>query len=308
MRKLLTALSFAAVATSSATAQSTRINPPTGSGRFSRADSLRGNNGPGRSWWDATFYDLHVRVNIKDSTISGYNGISYRVLKPSQEIQIDLQQPMVVDSVTQNKQTLTARRDTNTIFATLTAPQKIGDVNTVTVYYHGRPRQAKNPPWDGGFIWRTDKQGNALVSTANEGLGASVWWPLKDYTADEPDSQRVAISVPDPMIDISNGRLRSTKKEADGYSTFEYFAVEPINPYGISINAGTYAHYTEEYAGEGGKLTMDFWPLSYNLDAAKAQFAQAKPMMACFEKWFGAYPWYKDGYKLIETPYLGMEH
>ena len=308
MRKLLAALSVATFATTAMQAQSTRINPPTGPGRFSRADSLRGNNGPGRFWWDATFYDLHVRVNTKDSTISGYNGISYRVLKPAQEMQIDLQQPMVVDSVMQNRQKLTARRDTNTIFATLTVPQKVGEVNTVTVYYHGRPRQAKNPPWDGGFIWRTDKKGNPLVSTANEGLGASVWWPLKDYTADEPDSQRVAISVPDPMIDVSNGRLRSTKKESDGYTTFEYFASEPINPYGISINAGTYAHYTETYNGEAGKLSMDFWPLAYNLDSAKAQFAQATPMMACFEKWFGPYPWYADGYKLIETPYLGMEH
>ena len=308
MRKLLAALSVATFASTAMQAQSTRINPPTGPGRFSRADSLRGNNGPGRLWWDATFYDLHVRVNTKDSTINGYNGISYRVLKPAQEMQIDLQQPMVVDSVMQNKQKLTARRDTNTIFATLTVPQKVGEVNTVTVYYHGRPRQAKNPPWDGGFIWRTDKKGNPLVSTANEGLGASVWWPLKDYTADEPDSQRVAISVPDPMIDVSNGRLRSTKKESDGYTTFEYFATEPINPYGISINAGTYAHYTETYNGEAGKLSMDFWPLAYNLDSAKAQFAQATPMMACFEKWFGPYPWYADGYKLIETPYLGMEH
>jgi aminopeptidase N len=276
--------------------------------RFSRADTLRGMNTPERAWWDATFYDLHVRVSVKDSTISGYNGITYRVLRPSQEMQIDLQQPLIVDSVMQGHAKLSARRDTNTIFATLVAPQKTGDVNTVTVYYHGRPRVAKNPPWDGGFSWKTDKNGNPFVATSNEGLGASVWWPLKDYTGDEPDSQRVAISVPDPMVDVSNGRLRSTKKEADGYTTFEWFASEPINAYGISINAGTYAHYTETYNGEAGKLTMDFWPLAYNLDAAKVQFAQAKPMLACFEKWFGPYPWYADGYKLIEAPYLGMEH
>lgn len=288
----------------SATVASAQARAP----RFSRADTLRGTNTAERRWWDATFYDLHVRVNPTDSTISGYNGISYRVLQPSSVMQIDLQQPMIVDSLTQNKQRVEFRRDTNTIFATLTSPQKAGDVNTITVYYHGRPAAAKNPPWDGGYIWRKDKSGNLFVSTANEGIGASLWWPLKDLSADEVDSQRVAVSVPDPMVNVSNGRLRSTKKEADGYTTFEYFVAEPINAYGISVNAGTYAHFTETYKGEAGNLSMDFWPLAENLEAAKVQFAQAKPMMACFEKWFGPYPWYKDGYKLIEAPYLGMEH
>jgi aminopeptidase N len=304
MRKLLCAL-FAVVGTHALVPTSAEAQRGQ---RFTRTDTLRGFNTPERAWWDATFYDLHVRVNPKDSTISGYNGISYRALRPSRDLQIDLQQPLIVDSVMQGRTKLAARRDTNTIFVSLATPQKAGDVGTVTVYYHGRPRVAKNPPWDGGFSWKTDQQGHAFIATSNEGLGASVWWPLKDYTGDEPDRQRVAISVPDPLVDVSNGRLRSTKKEADGYTTFEWFASEPINPYGISVNAGTYAHYTETYDGEAGKLSMDFWPLAYNLDAAKAQFAQAKPMMACFEHWFGPYPWYADGYKLIEAPYLGMEH
>ncbi|MBC8088779.1 MAG: M1 family metallopeptidase, partial [Phycisphaerae bacterium] len=248
------------------------------------------------------------RVNVKDSTISGYNGIAYRVLQPSQQMQIDLQQPMIVDSILQDNQRVTVRRDTNTIFATLAAPQKAGDVKTITVYFHGRPAAAKNPPWDGGFIWRKDKAGNAFVSTANEGIGASLWWPLKDFSADEVDSQRVAITVPEPMVNVSNGRLISTKKDGQGNTTFEYFVKEPINAYGISVNAGTYAHFSETYKGEAGNLTMDFYPLAENLEVAKTQFAQAKPMMACFEKWFGPYPWYKDGFKLIEAPYLGMEH
>jgi aminopeptidase N len=276
--------------------------------RFSRADTLRGTNTPERRWWDATFYDLHVRVHVHDSTISGHNGITYRVLQPSQVMQIDLQQPLIVDSVLQDNQRVTVRRDTNTIFATLAAPQRIGDTKTVTVYYHGRPAAAKNPPWDGGFIWRKDKAGNAFVSTANQGIGASLWWPLKDLSADEVDSQRVAITVPEPMVNVSNGRLISTRKDGNGNTTFEYFVKEPINAYGISVNAGTYAHFTETYKGEAGTLSMDFWPLAENLEVAKTQFAQAKPMMACFEKWFGPYPWYKDGYKLIEAPYLGMEH
>lgn len=276
--------------------------------RFTRADTLRGTNTPERRWWDATFYDLHVRVNPSDSTISGYNGISYRVLKPSAVMQIDLQQPMIVDSLIQNGQPVAFRRDTNTVFATLTTPQTTGVEYTITVYYHGRPAAAINPPWDGGLIWRKDKSDNPFVSTANEGIGASLWWPLKDYAADEVDSQRVAVSVPAPMVNVSNGRLRSTTKTPDGYITYEYFVAEPINAYGISVNAGTYAHFSEVYKGEAGNLTMDFWPLAENLEAAQKQFAQARPMMACFEHWFGPYPWYKDGFKLVEAPYLGMEH
>jgi aminopeptidase N len=309
MRSIVRTFLFTAIAvanlTPTAPSTATAQTPRKG---FARADTLRGTNTPERRWWDAQFYDLHVRVNPSDSTISGYNGISYRVITPASVMQIDLQQPMIVDSLVQNNKRVEFRRDTNTIFATLTSPQKSGDVNTITVYYHGRPAAAKRPPWDGGFIWRKDKSGNQFVSTANQGIGASLWWPLKDYTADEVDSQRVAISVPAPMVNVSNGRLRSTKKEADGYTTFEYFVAEPINAYGISVNAGTYAPYSETYKGEAGNLTMDFWPLAENAEAAKKQFPQARTMMACFEKWFGPYPFYKDGYKLIEAPYLGMEH
>jgi aminopeptidase N len=135
-----------------------------------------------------------------------------------------------------------------------------------------------------------------------------VWWPNKDHQSDEPDSQRVAITVPDPMVDVSNGRLRSTKKNDDGTTTYEWFVKNPINNYGVEVNAGTYAHFSDTYQGEKGALSLDFWPLAYHLDIAKTQFTQAKSMLACFEHWFGPYPWYEDGYKLIEAPHLGMEH
>ncbi|HEY2849730.1 MAG TPA: M1 family metallopeptidase [Gemmatimonadaceae bacterium] len=275
---------------------------------FTHADTLRGSNGPARAWWKTTFYDLHVRVNPADSSIVGYNGIVYHVLSPSQEMQIDLQPPLVVDSMVQDAQHLSYRRDGNAFFVSLVKSQHTGDRNEVVVYYHGKPVAAKNPPWDGGYIWRHDSLGNRWVSTANEGVGASIWWPNKDIPTEEPDSQRIAITVPDPMVDVSNGRLRSTTHNADGTSTFEWFVVSPINNYSVSVNAGTYAHYSEAYNGEAGKLTMDYWPLAYHLDAAKRQFAQAKSMMACFEHWFGPYPWYEDGYKLVEAPHLGMEH
>ena len=275
---------------------------------FTHADTLRGSNGPGRAWWDAAFYDLHVAISPGDSSIRGYNAITYRVLGPAKEMQIDLQVPLEVDSIVQDRQRLQFRRDGNAFFVALTAPQETGARKTVTVHYHGKPRAASRPPWDGGFIWQRDSLGNRWIATANEGLGASVWWPNKDYLADEPDSQRVAITVPDSMTDVSNGRLRSTKHNADGTTTFEWFVTEPINNYDVEVNAGQYAHFADEYQGERGRLTLDFWPLAYHVDTAKIQFKQVKPMLKCFEHWFGPYPWYKDGYKLIEAPHLGMEH
>jgi aminopeptidase N len=276
--------------------------------RYTHADTLRGANGPARAWWDATFYDLRVRVFPADSSIRGSNGITYRVLRPAQEMQIDLQPPLEVDSIAQDRRSLTYRRDGNALFVTLAARQRAGEVRTVTVWYHGRPRAAQRPPWDGGFIWARDSLGNQWVATANQGLGASVWWPNKDYLADEPDSQRIAITVPDPMVEVSNGRLRSTTHHADGTTTFEWFVANPINNYDVAVNAGSYAHWADTLAGESGPLTRDFWPLAYHLDAARRQFQQAAPMLRCFERWFGPYPFYEDGYKLVEAPHLGMEH
>jgi aminopeptidase N len=276
--------------------------------RYTRADTLRGSDGPGRAWWDASFYDLHVRVNPADSTIAGSNAITYRVLQPAREMQIDLQVPLVVDSIVQDRRRLDWRRDSNAVFVTLRAAQRPGEPRTVTVWYHGRPRVAVRAPWDGGFSWARDSSGGTWIATSNEGLGASVWWPLKDSYADEPDSQRIAITVPDPLINVSNGRLRATTRNADGTTTYEWFVASPINTYNVAVNAGRYAHFTDTLAGEGGLLTLDFWPLAENLERAHRQFQQVRPMLRCFEHWFGPFPWYEDGFKLVETPHLGMEH
>jgi aminopeptidase N len=304
MRKLLALVCLFLVPVVSAAAQATKRPTKT----FTRADTLRGTNGPARSWWDVSFYDLHVSLNPADSTISGWNGITYRVVRPHQEMQIDLQVPLEVDSMVQDGHAVTFRRDSNAFFARLTAPQKIGDRKTITVYYHGRPKVATRPPWDGGVTWATDSLGREWIATTCEGLGASVWWPNKDYLGEEPDSQRIAITVPDSLMDVSNGRLRGTTHNDNHTTTYEWFVEEPINNYDVEVNAGSYEHFADVYDGEQGKLTMDFWPLSYHLDTAKVQFQQAKPMMKCFEHWFGPYPWYKDGYKLVEAPHLGMEH
>ena len=276
--------------------------------RFTRADTLRGSNTAERAWWDVTFYDLHVKVNPADSSISGWNGITYRVVSAAREMQIDLQVPLEVDSMVQDGQALRYRRDGNAFFATLPAPQPVGQSKTVTVYYHGRPRVATRAPWDGGFVWAHDSAGHSWIATACEGLGASVWWPNKDLQREEPDSQRVAITVPDSLINVSNGRLRSTTRNPDSTTTYEWFVQNPINNYDVAVNAARYEHISDSYQGEEGPLTLDYWPLAYNLARAQTQFAQVKPMLACFEHWFGPYPWYRDGYKLVEAPHLGMEH
>ena len=275
---------------------------------FTHADTIRGSNTPERAWWDVTFYDLHVAVSPSDSSIKGWNGITYRVTGPARDMQIDLQQPLEVDSMLQDGKRLTYRRDGDAFFVSLTAAQTVGAVKTVTVYYHGKPRVARRAPWDGGFVFAKDSLGRDWIATACEGLGASVWWPNKDYLADEPDSQRIGITVPDPLQDVSNGRLRSTTHNKNHTTTYEWFVTEPINNYDVAVNAAVYGHFEQDFAGETGKLTLNFWPLAYHLDTAKVQFQQAVTMMKCFEHWFGPYPWYQDGYQLVETPHLGMEH
>jgi len=275
---------------------------------FTHADTIRGSNTAQRAWWDVAFYDLHVKVNPADSSITGHNAITYRVLKSAKEMQIDLQLPLVVDSIVQDGIELSARRDGNAFFVALISPQPKGARKTVTVYYHGKPAVAVNAPWDGGFVWARDTLARPWIGTANERTGASVWWPNKDISSDEPDSQRVAITVPDSLMDVSNGRLRSTTPNADGTTTYEWFVANPVNNYNVTVNAAHYSHFNGTYEGERGTLTLDFFPLDYHLDAARKQFQQVKPMLQCFENWFGPFPWYVDGYKLVETPYVGMEH
>lgn len=275
---------------------------------FTHADTLRGSIGPGRIWWDVTFYDLHVRANPADSTLSGWNGITYKVLRPGQELQIDLQGDLRIDSVIQNRRSLKVRQDGNAWFVTTQTTQRAGQQMSLKVFYHGRPGVARNPPWDGGLIWAKDSLGRDWIATAVQGLGASAWWPNKDTQADEPDSQRVALTVPNPLIAVSSGRLRSITPNSDNTTTWEWFVQSPINNYGVAMNAAYFTHFSDIYHGEGGALTLDYWTLDYHRDTAQVQFQQAKSMIACFEHWFGPYPWYADGYKMVESPHLGMEH
>jgi aminopeptidase N len=275
---------------------------------FTHADTVRGTVGPERAWWDVVHYDLAMRVNPADSSLAGSNTIHYRVMGAARELQVDLMTPLQVDSVLQDGARLAFRRDGNAFFVQPAGAQEVGSVRSVSVHYHGRPRVAINAPWDGGLVWTRDPQGKPWIGTADQGLGASVFWPNKDHQADEPDSMRIRVTVPSTMVEVSNGRFAGSEANPDGTTTYDWRVRSPINNYGVTINAGSYVHFGERYDGESGPLDLDFWVLGAHLDQARRQFAQVKPMLACFESWFGPYPFYEDGFKLVESPYLGMEH
>ncbi|WP_435139000.1 M1 family metallopeptidase [Formosa sp. A9] len=276
--------------------------------QFTHQDTLRGSITPERAWWDLTYYHLNVTVKPEQKFISGKNTVQYKVLEPHNVLQIDLQEPLNITKVTQDGKTLNVTRTGNAHFITLKQQQRVGDINSIDVYYEGHPKEAVKAPWDGGFSWKKDKNGNDFVATSCQGLGASVWWPCKDHMYDEVDSMDISVTTPKGLMDVSNGRLTNTKKLNDGSTIYTWSVKNPINNYGVNVNLGDYAHFSEVYQGEKGPLDMNYYVLKYNLDKAKKQFKDAPKMMKAFEHWFGPYPFYEDGFKLVEVPYLGMEH
>ena len=275
---------------------------------FTRQDTLRGSITPERNWWDLKYYHLDIEVRPQERFILGKNTIQYKVLQPNTVMQIDLQSPMKITKVLQNGKELKVKHDGNAHFITLKDKQNIGQLKTIEVYYKGHPRIAKHAPWDGGFSWKKDKNGNHFIATSCQGTGASVWWPNKDHAYDEVDSMLISVTNPKGLINISNGRLRAFIKNNNSTVTSHWFVSNPINNYGVNINIGNYVNFSEVYNGEKGTLDMDYWVLSYNLKKAKKHFKDAPKMMEAFEYWFGPYPFYKDSFKLVEVPYLGMEH
>ncbi len=274
---------------------------------FTRQDSLRGSIGPERAWWDLIHYDLHVEVLPDKRYILGSNTISYSVLEENNIMQIDLQPPMKIESINQNGKELSFTSEGNAHFIQL-QNQRIGSKNKLTIYFSGSPRAARNAPWDGGFSWSRDSSGKHFIATSNQGIGASVWWPNKDHYYDEPDKGiDISITVPKELMAVSNGRLQNTE-ENNITKTWHWKVVNPINNYGVNINIGDYIHFGETYEGEKGTLDMDYYVIRENEMKAKKQFKQAVKMMKAFEHWFGPYPFYEDSFKLVEVPYLGMEH
>lgn len=277
---------------------------------FTKADTLRGNfNSPLRTCYDINYYHLDVKFDIDHKFISGSNLFKFTAKQDFSKLQFDLFSNLKIEKVVYKGQELPYTREFNAVFVSF--PQTItkGSRDEFTVYYSGNPTEAVNAPWDGGVVFTTDSTGKPWVATACQGIGASIWWPNKDQQADEVDSALISISVPKGLKDVSNGRLRKVTNLKDGYTRFDWFVANPINNYDIEANIGDYTHFGDTYDGEKGKLTIDYWVLPYDLQKAKKQFGEnVKRMLKSHEHWFGPYPFYEDGYKLIETPYLGMEH
>lgn len=272
-------------------------------------DSLKGSNTSYRDFWDVKKYELSVEPNFEKKTVSGSNTISFEITKnvTNPTFQIDLQQPMEYQFIGLKK-CFTPKRKGDFIFIETKKSFKKGEKYTFNIQFSGNPKVAKKAPWDGGWVFSKDKKGNPFMSVAQEGDGVSLWLPSKDLWSDEPDHGIVMkIITPKDLVGVGNGRLIKQTQEKDK-NTFTWEVKNTINPYSIVPNVGKYVNFKDSFDGEKGKLDLDYWVLDYQLEKAKKQFQQVKPMMQAFEYWFGAYPFYEDSYKLVESPYLGMEH
>jgi aminopeptidase N len=276
--------------------------------KFTRQDSLRGSITKERSWWDLKKYHLDIKVNPADSTIIGSNTIDYQVVEKYNVMQIDLQEPMQITKIVQDGINLKYQREGNVYHVYLVANQSKGEKKQLVIFYGGKPKIAVNPPWDGGISWKKDENGKSFIASSCQGLGASVWWPNKDHMYDEAESMLISVNVPKGLMDISNGRLISTKQLKDNTTSYTWQVTNPINNYGVNINIGDYVAFSEKYKGEKGDLDCQYYVLRNNLAKAKKQFQDVPKMLKAFEHWFGPYPFYEDSYKLVEVPYLGMEH
>ncbi len=274
---------------------------------FTKQDTLRGSITPERAWWDLTYYHLDIAVDLDNKFIKGSNTIEYKVLEPNKKLQVDLQSPLKITKVEQNGKELTFSSEGSAHFINLIDKQRKGKINSVKVYYEGNPKEAVRAPWDGGLSWTRDSNGKHFAATSCQGIGASIWWPNKDHMYDEVDSMLISVNVPKGLMNISNGRLKKIE-EFEDTNTYHWYVSNPINNYGVNINIGDYVEFSEVYEGEKGKLDMIYYVLRDNLERAKTQFKDAVKMMDAFEYWFGPYPFYEDSFKIVEVPYLGMEH
>jgi len=286
------------------------------SAQFTRQDTLRGTIGPERAWWDVLKYDIAVTPDYNSKSIQGKTTIQYKVVQEvhNDYLQIDLQQPLKIDELFYNGKlyiNYPAKPYYNegNVWHIPLPKSPLNSVNSISISYSGVPREAKRAPWDGGWIFAKDAMNRPWMTVACQGLGASAWYPCKDHQSDEPDlGASLTIIVPDSLTAIANGHLKEKKNLGNGLSSWKWEVKNPINNYTIIPYIGKYVSWHEDYAGEKGKLECDYWVLDYNLEKAKEQFKQVPMMLKAFEHWLGPYPFYEDGYKLIDASHLGMEH
>ena len=278
--------------------------------KYTKADVLRGALSPFRTCYDVLKYDLDVKVDIENKFISGCNTIKFSAQNNFKKLQIDLFSNMKIEKIEYKKEELKYTREYNAVFIDFPDTIKKGLVESIIIYYSGNPQPAVNAPWDGGFSWSKDKNGKPFVGVSCQGTGASLWWPCKDHQSDEPLEMDIRVTVPDGLDEISNGRLKKKTVLSDGSIKYDWHVSYPINNYDVTLNVGQYKHFSDQYSESGYKdtLTLDYYVLKDNYEEAKKQFSQVKPMMHCYYTYFGEYPFINDGFKLVEAPYLGMEH
>jgi len=301
MRFSAAVLSLLVVADLSFAQQAQRTPPPSTLRAPTRADILRGEYGRYRANNDLRYYELDVRVDPETKAISGKNTIRFRMLKDDTRIQLELYDNLNVEKILLGVTTLKYERDHNTVYVDFPETLRAGRTYSIDFHYSGSPREQGR---FGGLAFRQDPTGRHWINTANEGEGSSVWWPSKDQWRDEPEGIDIRVAVPNGLIDVSNGRFMGKTDLGDGYTRWDWRVHYPINSYNVSLNIAEYVQFSEKL----GDLTMDYFVLPGSLEKAKKQFAQAKPMIEAFEKYVGKYPFPKDGFKLIEVPYSGMEH
>jgi aminopeptidase N len=276
---------------------------------FNRADTLRGALRPERISFDVTYYELHLDVDIEGRELDGRVEMEYTVTSPTKRIQLDLFRNMGLDRIVQEGEELPFRRVEDAVFVDFPRELPRGSRQKMTIYYGGKPTAAKNAPWDGGFVWSLDQKDRTWVGVACEGTGASLWWPNKDHLSDEPDSMLISVTVPKRLFVASNGNLRAEEEVGNRKKRYDWFVSYPINNYNVSLGIGHYVHFDSTYvAMDGEELALDYYVIDYNEERARKQFRQVGPMLRAYEHYFGKYPFWNDGFALIETPYLGMEH
>ena len=275
-----------------------------------RQTSLRGSITPERAWWDLKHYHLSVSLDPKNKSLSGSNVVSFTAIEAGDKLQIDLQEPLKITRVSYENRELQFKREGNVYW--ITFPNKIekGAKHKILIEYGGTPVESKNPPWSGGVSWKKDDKDNDFIATACQGIGASIWWPCKDHGYDEPDNgMKISVTVPENLTAVSNGRLKKTESNTEGKTkTFHWEVTQPINNYCVNLNIGNYVNFSEKVMGEAGELDLDYWVLKSDREKAAMQFVEAPRVIKAFEYWFGKYPFYEDSYKLVQVPYLGMEH
>jgi aminopeptidase N len=277
---------------------------------YTRADSLRGSLNENRSWWDVLHYNLHVKVNLESKSIKGSNVITYKPIVKGRLMQIDLQEPLRIDSVVYHQKPCKFKYLLNAWLVELPLNRENIRRDSICIYYSGKPKTAKLAPWEGGLIWGKDDLKRPWIGVSCQGLGASVWWPNKDHQSDEPEEgMKITLTIPDTLVNISNGQLIAVKKHPDRSSSWTYLVKNPINNYDATFNIGKYVTTTDTFKGKSGLLKIEYVVLDYNQEKVEPHLKKdTKDMLRAFEYWFGPYPFYEDGYRLVETSYLGMEH